>query len=84
MYDFEREIIERLQNVHSHEVELLQLTDLLIGAISYINRGLHGSEAKSALVRQIQTRSGYELTRTTLLREDKMNLFVWKAQEDSI
>ncbi len=34
MYDFQRRIIERVQIVRSHEVELLQLADLLIGAIS--------------------------------------------------
>ncbi|MBI5416690.1 DUF3800 domain-containing protein [Candidatus Poribacteria bacterium] len=36
-YDFSRDIIERVQTIRSHEVEILQLTDLLIGAISYIS-----------------------------------------------
>jgi len=81
LYDFEREIIERVQNVHSHEIELLQLADLLIGAISYVNRDLSGNAGKEALVARIRERSGYTLTQTTLLREEKTNLFVWHASE---
>ena len=81
LYDFSRNIIERVQTVRSHEVEILQLTDLLIGAISYINRGLSTSVAKQELIKRIQERSHYSLTRTTLLRENKFNLFRWHASE---
>jgi len=81
MYDFSREIIERVQTVRSHEVEIMQVADLMIGAISYVNRGLTDSSAKIALVKRIRKRSGYELTRTTLLRENKVNLFRWDASE---
>ena len=82
MYDFERQIIERLQMVHSNEVEILQLTDLLIGAVSYTNRELSGNPAKVALVKRMKDRSGYSLTKTTLLREDKVNIFMWQAAEE--
>jgi len=81
MYDFSRNVIGRVQLVHSHEIEQLQLADLLIGAISYLNRGLQGSPAKEALVARIRQRSGYDLTKTTLYREDKVNLFRWRASE---
>lgn len=81
MYDYSREVIERLQLVHSHEIEQLQLADLLIGAISYLNRNLHGNHAKEALIARIQERSGYSLLKTTLYREDKVNLFRWQASE---
>lgn len=79
MYDFSREIIERVQLVRSHEVVILQLADLLIGAIAYANRGLTTSPAKLTLVERFRQRSGYSLTRTTLLREEKVNLFRWHA-----
>ena len=79
MYDFSRQIIERLQIVRSSEVEILQMADLLTGVVSYANRDLTTSSAKLALVGRIQERSGYSLTRTTLFREDKVNLFVWHA-----
>ncbi|KJS18541.1 MAG: hypothetical protein VR69_00135 [Peptococcaceae bacterium BRH_c4b] len=81
MYDFSRQIIERVQTVRSHEVELLQITDLLIGVISYANRGLDTSPAKVALVEKMKILSGYSLTKTTLLREHKVNIFRWNASE---
>jgi hypothetical protein len=81
MYDFSRQIIERIQAVRSHEVQILQLTDLLVGIVSYANRGLAGNAGKQALVARMQKRSGYTLCRTTLLREEKVNLFIWQAAE---
>lgn len=81
LYDFSREVVERLQLAHSHEIEQLQLADLIIGAVSYLNRELGSSEAKNILIKRIQDRSGYSLTKTTLLREEKMNIFRWQASE---
>ncbi len=80
-YDFSRKIIERVQTIRSHEAEILQLADLLIGTVSYANRGLSTNAAKCALVERMRNRSGYELTRTTLIRESKVNLFQWRAAE---
>jgi Protein of unknown function (DUF3800) len=80
-YDFDRRIVERMQHVHSHEVEQIQLADLLIGIVSYANRQLSGSSAKQALVARMRDRSGYQLTRSTLPREEKVNLFRWHARQ---
>jgi hypothetical protein len=79
LYDFSRKIIERVQLVRSHEVELMQLTDLLSGAVSYVNRGLNTNVGKVTLVERMKARSRYALTKTTLLRETKVNLFRWEA-----
>ena len=81
MYDFSREIIEHVQIVRSHEVEILQMADLLIGAISYVNRNLSGNKGKEDLIARMKERSHYSLTRTTLLLENKVNLFCWHASE---
>lgn len=81
MYDFQRKIIERVQTVHSREVSLLQLADLLTGAISYLNRGLSSSPIKLEFIERMKKRSHYELTKTTLLLEKKVNLFRWHASE---
>jgi hypothetical protein len=81
IYDFQRQIIERVQTIRSHEVEILQLADLLIGAVSYVNRGLHTNAAKLAVVERMKEYSGYSLTKTTLLKESKVNLFMWQATE---
>lgn len=82
LFDFSREIIERVQTVRSHEIEILQITDLLIGALGYINRGLSTSSAKIEIVNLMKSRSGYRLTDTTLFRASKVNIFRWRAQEE--
>lgn len=81
MYDFDHKIITRVQTVRSHEVEQIQLADLLIGAIGYANRNLRSNAAKVALVERMRERSKYTLKLTTLLRENKVNLFRWEPQE---
>ncbi|MDN8812102.1 DUF3800 domain-containing protein, partial [Staphylococcus aureus] len=68
-YDFSRKVIRRVQRIHSHEAQQLQLADLLIGALSYLHRGLGGSEAKMRLIERIRERSRYNLKQNTLLRE---------------
>lgn len=79
VFDFSREIVKSIQIIRSDETELLQLADLLVGVISYVHRRLSSSQAKVAVVERVQERSGYSLTRTTLFREDKVNLFIWRA-----
>ncbi len=76
-YDFDRSIIESIELVHSHDVALLQLADLLIGAIGYVHRGLDASRKKRCW--SIQNRSGAQ-TRSSLMKAEKFNLFVWAAQ----
>ncbi|HOS46448.1 MAG TPA: DUF3800 domain-containing protein [Paludibacter sp.] len=80
-YDFQNQIIRKIQQVQSHEVELLQITDLLCGALSYLHRGLQGNNAKLELIDKIRKRSGYSLLKSTLYKEEKMNVFVWRAKE---
>lgn len=84
IYDFTGESIKRIQPIRSDEVQLMQLVDVLIGAVMYQNRRFpeehKKSETKLGLIELIKKRSGFELTKTTLLREDKFNIFVWRAR----
>lgn len=78
--DFDRQVVERVQIVESHDVVQLQLADLLLGAVSYVNRDLNTSAAKLALVDRVRRRSGYSLNRSTPLGEDKFNIFHWRSR----
>lgn len=80
-YDYAKEIIKKVQQVRSHEVELIQLADLLTGAVSYVNRGLADSRAKNILIEHIRHRSKYSLTKSTLIREQKFNIFLWESSK---
>lgn len=80
-YDYNKEIIKKVQQVRSHEVELIQLADLLIGAVAYVNRGLNSSEAKNELIDLIRLRSRYSLLKSTLIKERKFNVFIWESSK---
>lgn len=80
VYDFKREIIDRVETVSSRDVAQVQLTDLLVGIVGYANRGLCSNTAKVKLVERMRERSGYSLVKSTLLMESKVNLLLWEAQ----
>lgn len=81
LYDFSRQIVEKVQIVESKHVEQLQLTDLLIGSLSYLHRGLSGNSGKEALIERMKERSHYSLIRNTLPQEKKVNILVWRGQD---
>ena len=47
MYDFSERIIRRLQPIRSEEVQVMQLSDVLIGAVGYKNRIFPSNFVKS-------------------------------------
>lgn len=79
--DVNKDCIERVQPIRSEESNLLQLVDLIIGAISYSHRGLSRNAGKVALVDNLKIKSGFSLTQSSPVREQKFNLFVWSPQD---
>jgi len=79
IYDFNMQCIKNVQNINSKESELLQLADILIGAISYLNRNENQKEnyskSKMEIINLISECSGYNLRKSTILSEEKFNLF---------
>jgi len=83
LYDFDKRIVERVQTIRSHESALMQIADILLGALSHYNRGHKVSKAKSRVIEKIKQRSKKSLTSPTLLRESKFNLFFWDSKSPS-
>jgi Protein of unknown function (DUF3800) len=83
-YDFDTSLIRDIQAVHSQEVELVQLTDLLVGCLMYANRpvGEQVSEAKNSLVAMVKAKSRYALVSSTPLGECKFNVFRWQPRNE--
>ena len=85
LYDFSQRVIKRLQPIRSEEVQIMQLVDILIGAVGYENRNFPAefekSAAKQNIIELIKKRSGYTMKKTTLLREEKLNLLAWDARD---
>lgn len=67
----------KLQPVLSFESQLIQMCDLLTGAVSYRNRDLCASESKSSLVKLIIDETKQTLITSSPVRETKFNVFVW-------
>jgi len=80
-YDFDHSRVLGVEAVHSHHVPLLQLADVLIGAVSLANRGLDGSTAKNQVISRIRDRSRLSLMKSTPPSARKFNVFVWRPQE---
>lgn len=79
-YDFTGELIAKIQHARSHELELMQLADFLLGAVVYCHRGLDTSDAKRQVIQRIEALAHRSLLRSTALGYQKFNLFVWRAQ----
>lgn len=70
--------INKIQLIRSHENQIMQLTDLIIGALSYHHRGLESSSAKIDLINTIEefavinTSSNYS--------NEKFNILIWSPK----
>jgi Protein of unknown function (DUF3800) len=85
--DADGQVIERVQQIRSHESELMQLADVFIGAIAYQNRvssgdlkGAGTNAGKIDVIRHIQRLSGKSLANTTWQGERKLNLLRWEGR----
>jgi hypothetical protein len=67
--------VQNLQNIKSYESELMQLTDVIMGAISYRLRGLNKVIAKNKIIDKIGLQSKVPLNRTSPMEQEKFNLF---------
>ncbi len=80
--DRERLTIPQIQLVRSHESELIQLADFLIGAVAYCNRKdiPKNNRAKINIIRKIKSYTGTDLTHTSPPWEEKFNLFIFQPR----
>lgn len=83
-YDFKKEIIREVREVHSKQVQMVQVIDLIIGAIQFnlCSKNLETeNKAKRQIVEHLQSKTKLSLTVQTLPSEFKFNLFFWDAQK---
>lgn len=67
--------VRNLHTIQSHESELMQLTDVIMGAIGYYLRGYNAVIAKNKIIEKIQAHSKSPLTQSTTRDSTKFNLF---------
>ena len=81
VYDFTQQMIVNIQHIRSYESELLQLADLLIGAVSYENRNLRGNQTKISIIEYIEQKIKHSICLSTSLYYEKVNLFIFSPLE---
>jgi hypothetical protein len=74
-HDFKYEKIRKIQQIQSHESDILQLCDLMLGAVTYRNRNLATNDAKLKIIKIIEDKIGQSLLVSTPPWETKFNLF---------
>lgn len=67
--------IRSFQFIRSHESSLMQLTDLIMGAVNYKLRGETSMVAKNKLIEKIESHCKVPITQSTAKNADKFNLF---------
>lgn len=83
LYAFYNDVVKNIQLVRSDEIEIIQLSDILIGAVSYVNRELNNSDnAKSKIIDLIMEKTGQSLKYTTNPKvfHNKFDVFRWKPR----
>lgn len=67
--------IRNIQFIKSYESYLMQLADVMMGAINYHIRGLNKVIAKNKLIEKIQSHASIDLQKSTPKSAEKFNLF---------
>ena len=67
--------IKNIQQIRSHENSIMQLADLLIGAVAYRNRGFRTSHARVELCDLVSKRAAHDLISNTNYNAHKFNIF---------
>ena len=79
-YDFSMTLIKSIEDITSNNNELIQLTDLLIGALTYYHRGLTTSFAKTEVIKYLMTKTN--ISETSNWNDTKFNLLIWNPKDN--
>lgn len=74
--NIDRKIINELQVIRSHEVQIMQITDILLGAVAYKARNIHSSTVKNEIVKHIESKINRNLSSSSSYSEVKFNNYM--------
>ena len=83
IYDFKKEVIDQIGQINSKESDILQLVDLINGALAFYHRGLvNNLDSNLGKIRFVKAlRKHADLDNNTKYGERKFNLFIWEPKE---
>ena len=75
----------KIKQINSKESELMQLLDVIMGAVGYKNRGFlkkEKGETKKEIVNYIEEVFNKSISETTSPFESKFNIFIWSPRKE--
>lgn len=82
MSDTNKKTIRKVQPIRSYESSILQINDILMGALSYYYRKLSGNTVKQNIVNEIKKIYQNNLDITSYYSNTKFNILIWKSRDD--
>lgn len=82
MSDTNKKTIKKVQPIRSYEAPILQINDILIGALSYYYRGLSENRIKLTIVNEINKFYQNSFDVSSYYNNTKFNIFIWRSRDD--
>lgn len=82
MSDTNKKTIKKVQPIRSYEAPILQINDILIGALSYYYRGLSENRIKLTIVNEINRFYQNSFDVSSYYNNTKFNIFIWRSRDD--
>lgn len=82
MADTNKKTIKKVQPIRSYEAPILQINDILIGALSYHYRGLSKNSIKLNIVNEINKLYQNDFDVSSYYNNTKFNIFIWRTRDD--
>lgn len=84
MYDYNHDTIMPIQIIKSHTIQIMQIVDIIIGALSYNFNKTTKRNCKESIIEILKKRSRYNLERSTLPSESKFNIMHFPDGEANV
>lgn len=82
MSDLNKKTIKKVQPIRSYEAPILQINDILIGALSYYYRNLSGNSVKLNIISEINKLYQNSFNTSSNYNNTKFNIFIWKSRDE--
>ena len=82
MVDSNKKTIKKVQPIRSYESAILQINDILIGALSYYYRKLNTNKTKLKIIDEIKKLYDNSLDNTSFYNNTKFNILIWRSKYD--
>lgn len=83
MSDTNKKTIKKVQPIRSYESPILQINDILIGALSYYYRKLDSNKVKLNIINEIKKMYQNSFDTSSYYSNTKFNIFIWRSRDDN-